>query len=153
VLVPADGRGASLCKSRADGVGADGRFGVDETGSEGDAIEVDLQSRIGDTPFEHLGPVVGEDHACPGGNEVVGELVEDGTGGPEQERVGVDVGIMRDLEPVGSEPGPGRALPRHCDFRAHKLRSVPSGEDDGQGIAQALGTITRTHARSSPRAG
>ena len=111
-------RRASLRERGTDGVGADQFLCVHEAGSEGDAVQAGVQSRIGDAPVEHVGPIVGEHDAEPRRGDVVGELVEDRACGSDQQRVEVDVGLVGDVEALGSESGPRRALPRGGDLLA-----------------------------------
>jgi hypothetical protein len=111
VLGPPDHGGAPLSDRGADGVRPDALLAVQEARGELDAVEQPEHPRLGCAAVQDVAPHIGQQEPHSGIGQVVCEPVDDGSGGPVQRAILVDVRQVRHLKALGMEAGEERPLP------------------------------------------
>ena len=146
VLVAEHPRRPAALERGADAVGAHVLLGVAEAGRQPNAVQVVLEARFAGVTAEYHAVRIAEDNADRLAAELVRSLREHRSGGPQEGRLAVHVGLEGHLEVVGRDvpvarPGPRRQdrLPDPSDGLApsarNDVRARASSPDPGPAVA------------------
>jgi len=136
-MFPAHDRSrAPLRQGRSNAVGADQVLGVEEARRQEDAVEFGAQQRVSDAAVHHMPPLAAQEDGNRRTGQVIGELLEHGTGSPDEQPVAVDVRVERHLEVVRPQTARRRPSPGGGDVVADLGGDTAAGEELCQGGPQ-----------------